>query len=304
MKICPRRETFIDRMKPRVLGLLMITALAWLGRPAAAEINAADSIEWATIDSDLVVRGVVTGVTERKGPGQVVWSDATVRVDEMVKGAPRATVVVTFRDLNGNSPPDWRRPKAELLLFLVDTKRLVGEDPDYAGTPFTQAFGLRDSRGSFRSVLDLAAAKAYTAGFDLLVKRDAILAAVRGSAKSTAKESHRLDAPSSSPAGQDLWSGSTVWLYVPVDAALEKQALRWIAGPDAGEREQGVRALAHFFSSGNTTALLRLLADPGFVTMSNGKGPKAKRFVVRAAAHEVLTEWRVKHKPPVLETKL
>src|SRR4051812_24234461 len=148
-------------MKPRILGLLMI-ALAWLGRPAAAEINAADSIEWATADSDLVVRGVVTGVTERKGPGSVVWSDATVRVDEVLKGAPRATVVVTFRDLTGGGAPTWRRPKAELLLFLVDTKRLVAGDPDYAGTPFTQSFGLRDTSGSFGSVLDLAAAKAYT----------------------------------------------------------------------------------------------------------------------------------------------
>ena len=91
-------------MRAFVLALLLVLVPAL----AAAEINMADSIEWVAADSDLVVRGKVTAVAKRKGPGDVVWYDVTFGVAETLKGAPRKSVKFAVRHLYGATPAEWK----------------------------------------------------------------------------------------------------------------------------------------------------------------------------------------------------
>ncbi len=257
----------------------------------------ADSIEWVTADSDLVVRGKVTAVSTRRGPGDVVWYDLTFGVAETVKGSPRRSVKFAVRYLSGPTPAAWKAKKQELLLFLVRSSRRVGDDKDYAKAPFA----LRPHDGAALALDGVSAGPAYSTSFAVLSKRDDILAAARAASTSTATKAHRLDLPYDSPAFQSLYSGSSVWMYVPVDAQLERLALGWVAAKDLGTREEGVAALGHFRTPANIAIVEKLLADPEFaVVTESGKKP-VRHFLVRARAHQVLQAWGVVHKAPVLD---
>jgi hypothetical protein len=272
--------------------LLMVAPLT-----AVAEINMADSIEWVAADSDLVVRGKVTAVAKRKGPGDVVWYDVTVGVAETLKGAPRRSVTFAVRHLYGATPAEWKAKRRELLLFLVDSKRRLGDDKDYARAPFA----LRPHDGAALALDGAAPDRAYSSSFAVLDRRADILAAARAGATSTAPRSHRLDVPYDAPAFQALWGGSAVWMTVPVDARLEQLALRWVTAKDLSTREEGVAALAHFRTPASIAVVERLLGDPDFaVVQESGKKP-VKRFLVRKRAHEVLDAWGVRHATPIID---
>ncbi len=280
-------------MRALVLAVLLVLVPA----AAAAEINMADSIEWTTVDSDLVVRGKVTAVKTRRGPGGVVWYDATFAVAETLKGPRRRSVTFAVRHLWGPTPAEWRAKRRELLLFLVDSKRRLGEDADYARAPFA----LRPHDGAVLALDGASPDRAYAATFDVLDTRARILDAARAAATSTATSSHRLDVPSDAPAFGALYAGSAVWMTVPVDARLEQLALAWIASKDLGTREEGVGALAHFRSPANIAVVKRLLADPDFaVVTESGKSP-VRRFLVRSRAHQVLDAWGVRHATPTID---
>jgi hypothetical protein len=51
----------------RALVIAVAAVLTLAPAAASAEINMADSIEWITADSELVVRGKVTAVATRRG---------------------------------------------------------------------------------------------------------------------------------------------------------------------------------------------------------------------------------------------
>jgi hypothetical protein len=272
-------------------------ALTALAAPAGAEINVADSIEWTTADADLVVRGTVATVTRRAGPGSVVWYDVNFRVAETLKGRPRRTVKLAIRHLYGDTPAQWLARKNELLLFLVDSARRRDEDKDYARA----RFALRPHDRAALVLDGTSPGPAYGADFSLLATRADILAAARAAAPSTATTPHRLDLPFDSPAFPSLYGGSTVWLWVPVDARLERLARAWATAPDMGRREEAVGALAHFRSADNIRLVKRLLADPDHATVhESGKAP-VHRYLVRARAHQVLTDWGVRHATPVID---
>jgi hypothetical protein len=279
------------------LALAAIAVVA-LARPASAEINIVDSIEWATADSDVVVRGTITQVAVRHGDGAVVWYDATVAVTETIKGPKRDTIRVGIRYLDGDSPDKLRARKADLLLFLVAGKRLAGDDKTFAKIELAP----RHTAMSTQSVVDLGAtARAYTATFAELATTDELLATVRTAAKSTATSSFRVDVPGDTAAYKSLYGGSAVWMFVPVDALLEPRAIGWLATHDLWLREQGVAALAHFRSAANIARVVELLGDTQFVTVTDNNGPKTRRYLVRAKAHEVLDGWHVKHATPTID---
>ncbi len=287
-------------MRTAVLALVILGSVA---RWTTAEINMADTIEWVTADSDVVIVGSVTQVTKRQA-GAVVWYDTTIRPTETLKGSvgsPGASVQVAIRYVSGDTPEQWKTRKAELVVFLVGSKRRIADDKDYGKAPYA----LRASHGD-AGVYDLGRPiAAYTAAFGLLTKRDELVAAVRAAARSNATKAHKLDAPFDSAAGKALWAGSTVWLYVPVDAALEQRAVAWLASKSINIREEAVSALTYFKSSDNVRRLESLLADPEFATVTDGTGrPTKRRYLVRARADEVLTKWGVAHKPPVIEAPL
>jgi hypothetical protein len=273
--------------------LLPILLLAAAPRLASAEINMADTIEWVTADSDAVVVGKVGDVRMHRAAGEVAWFDASLTVSETIKGPTRKSLPLTVRLLTGDAPaPAWLARGTELLVFAVDTKRLVNEDKEYLNQPFAPRHG-----GNEPDVYALAAPRhTFTTAFDVLAKRDALLAAVRAAAGSTAKQSYRIDAPLDSPAGKELWSGSSVWLYVPIDAKLESLAVSWLAGKNQDLREAGVGALSYFKSAENTKRLQALLKDKQFSTQND-----RKHYAVRAKAHEILTAWGIRHATPVID---
>jgi len=276
------------------LTLALIVALA-LPRRAAAEIAVADSIEWMTADAALVVRGPVVAVAAHEGPGAVVWYDITVSVNETLKGKAGRRVTFAVRDLSTATADAWRATREDRLWFLVGSARRVADDPGYRRAPYA----LR--RGDGATLRLDGSDRAYTARFTVLSTRDALLAAVRTAATSPATASQRVDAPYDSAAFQALYGGSSVWIIVPVDATLERQAIGWIDASDGWTRVQGVESLAHFPSKANQARITRLLADPEFATVTETGKPTLRRYLVRAAAHTVLVAWRVPHPPPVID---
>jgi len=293
-------------------GLLVLLILGSLARWTTAEINVADTLEWTTADSSVVVVGTVASVTKRRGSGSTTWYHVTLKVNETLKGLSQQTVRFVMRHLSGETPEAWRTRKAELLVFLVDWKRRQVHDGDCKpgvarceGEHDQASLALRPSHDD--SVYELGATTrantAYTTAFAAITKRDDLLAAVRAAASSKATASHKVAAPSDSEAGRALYSGSTVWLYVPIDATLEHHAQAWILANDLRTREEGVAALAHFKSADNTRRLEKLLADPGTTQITESGQPTVRRCPVRKRAHEVLTAWGVNHATPVIDTK-
>jgi hypothetical protein len=246
--------------------LLVLIALA---APAAAEINMADSVEWQTIDADLVVRGFVAARTK---------TDVTVQITETLKGGAKKTIVVRS--------PLPVKDKADLVLFL---------DKDGDG------FVPRESHGDDHSVLELGTHRAYTADFEVLTKPTDVLAAVRRAARSQGTTSIQLGVPWDTPAMKAMYSGSTVFLVVPIDTATEQQAIALLASQDQQRRTTGVQILARFRSPANITRMRGLLADATWVDVQESGKPKVRRYVIRKLAHEALASWQVAHTAPVLE---
>jgi hypothetical protein len=276
---------------------LALIVLLSLAGPAHAEINAADSIEWQTIDSDVVVQGFVTGATKIARPSGYWW-EITVQINESIKGGVKKSLRFGMRALMGEEPEQWRKNKTDLVLFLVPGKDRVDDHEDFARYDYALR---RAMGGEHASAHQLGTDKAYTAAYDAITKPTDVLAAIRGAAKSTVTKSFRVDVPWNTPAMNALYGGSAVWLTVPVDAALEKQALAWIAEPDdTSAREQGVRALGHFKSKTNILHVKPLLSDDGYYSTSKDR-VDYRIYAVRRAAHEVLAAWHVPHDTPLLE---
>lgn len=285
----------VSRRLRRLLPVVVALAtLATAGR-ATAEINVADSLEWMTADADLVVRGPVTAVTRRPGPGDVVWYELSVRVDERLKGKAGDQVTLAIRDLSGLDPAAWRARAEDRLWFLVSSARRADDDRAYTRAPWA----LRPGDGATLALDGRTAL--YTADFAALTARDAILAAIRAAAPGTATRAVHVDAPYDSAAFHALYGGSSVWINVPVDAALEVRARTWATATELSLREQAVTVLASFHNRDNVRLLERLLADPGFALVTETGKAQRRRYLVRAAAHQVLTSWGVRHRVPILE---
>jgi len=294
-------------MRCLIVAGLILTLTRW----STAEINAADSIEWATADSDRVVVGRVATVTEQKGPGRVTWYQVTFAVSETLKGPIIKSVDVSIRQISGPTPVAWKTANAELMLFLVDGKRCVVRDGEcHAGAACTTAYGsfaLRSGRWGESDAYKLdGSAQAFTMEHAVLRERADLIAAVRGAAKSKANAAFQIDLPLGSPAGKVLYGGSTVFLYVPIDARLEQSAIQWLGSSNAEERDQGIQALAYFKSPANQARIEQQLPDPATHDVTEGEGtqPTVRRFFVRKRAHEVLRAWGVPHPTPPLETPL
>jgi hypothetical protein len=266
-------------------------ALAALATPtaAAAEINVGESLEWMVADSDLVVRGQVLSVTASRGPGQVVYERARVRIDETIKGVARPVVDILVRHVGpAERPSSWRADRSELLLFLVDSSRRAGEDTAYRRAPFAVRAGVH---GLSAIRLGAASPEAFTMDQRVLSSRAAILDAARAAGKfagRTRPTPFNLDADG--PIFQRLWAGSAVWLQVPIDARLEVLARSAIGSSRLRDRLQAVRALGHFKSAANIALMKRLLADPGSHVEIEGKR-QTRVFAVRAAALANLRAW-------------
>lgn len=272
---------------------LAFVILASLTRWTTAEINAADTIEWVTADSTLVVVGTVERVVSRGS-----WREVTLRVGETLKGTSSSKLTFSFRVLAGDPAQKWEKKSTEILVFLVDAQRYVARDKDFGNEKLVPRFG-----PSSTGIYDLATTEAYTTDYKVLRKRDELLAAVRGASKSTATKAYRLDAPHDTDAHNTLYGGSTVWIYVPVDAALEVRAKTLLTSKSLWTRAEAIGALEHFKSPANIKLVQAMLADKEFAEVTETGKPTLRRYLARKRAHEVLTTWGVAHKKPVIEDR-
>lgn len=287
----------------RLLIALAFALILALPNRATAEINMADSVEWSTADSAQVVIGRVASFTKRAGQGSVVWYRATLTVTETLKGKPSKTVDFVVRHLSGDSPETWKVKGSEVVLFLIEPSRRKQIDGPEADTDYDKApFALRREPWGDAFVV-IGSGKVYTASFDVLDKRAAIVAAIKAAAATTPANSLRLEVPFDSPAHRSLYGGSSVYLTVAVDPALEQLAIGWLGSSDVGTRERAAIVLGRFKSPANIERLTKLLADPGSYGQSIGNGPMMKHYSVRKAAHDALTSWGVAHKTPVIDDK-
>ncbi|HPH64240.1 MAG TPA: hypothetical protein PLF40_00775 [Kofleriaceae bacterium] len=279
----------------RNLAFVMLLTSLFPAR-ADAEINRAESIEWTTADADLVIRGSVASINATPLPPG--WFDVTFNVSETIKGKASKQVTVRLRHVGGEQPDEWQAKKRDLLLFAVKASKRA-DDKNYNKATWALRSGLGDA-----AVLVLdekQVTRAFARDFSVLETRDAILAAVRKAAPSQATKAQQLDAPAESPAFKALWAGSAVWLYVPVDAALETQAIAWLKSNDLRLREEAVAALANFHTVANVARMTTLLRDPAVVTVQSHDKPAVLRYVLRAQADKILTDWGVAHATPIIE---
>lgn len=282
------------------LWLIVATVLSLASSRASAEINGADSVEWATIDADLVVRGNVSSVRASTDKAKEGWFVVTMSVAETLKGKAQKRVVFLTPQLGNEAPDEWQAKDRELLLFLVRGTRRAVDDPRYAKATWAPR---RSSFGDEPVFIlnDKTLRPAFTDDFSLVADRNVLQATIRTAAKSTATKVHKVDLPSESPAFTALYGGGSVWLYVPADAALEARALTWLASKDLGLREEGVKALGNFPSPANIVRLKAMLNDSAYATVTTSDNPTVRRFLVRAQADQVLTTWGVPHQHPVID---
>lgn len=267
---------------------------------ARAEINGADSVEWATIDADLVVRGSVVNVAASKAKDSPGWFVVTVSVAETLKGKAQKRVTFLTPQLGNEAPDEWQAKDRELLLFLVRGSRRAADDKRYATAQWAPRRGNFGGDSVFM-LNDKTLRPAFASDFSVVADRNVLQATIRTAAKSAATKVHKVDLPFESPAFSALYGGSSVWLYVPADAALEARALTWLASKDLGLREEGVKALGNFPSPANITRLKALLDDDAYATVTTSDQPTLRRFLVRAQADKVLTAWAVPHRHPVID---
>lgn len=271
--------------------LFVLAFLLAAAGPARAEINVADSIEWQTADSDVVVRGVLTSAVPHRDAGGAIWYDGTFQIVTSLKGGAKKSIHVGLR--TREKPDEWVAHQTDLLLFLVAPARV--SDKALAAMPYV----LRPNRGTGEAAFRLGTSVAYLASFGTATAPADVLAAVRASARSPATAAQRLDVPHDSAAGRALYAGSAVWMFVPVDAALEQRAIGWLADPSLNRRVEAVEALGHFKTADNIARVRRLLADPEAATQIDDQG-STKVYLAREAAHRVLTGWGVAHPTPTL----
>ena len=70
-------------------GLLVSALLLLWSQSAHAELMVGESLEWIVADSDLIVRGKIAKVESFNDEQQTAWEEATVQVNETIKGRPK-----------------------------------------------------------------------------------------------------------------------------------------------------------------------------------------------------------------------
>src|SRR5262249_6130026 len=97
------------------------------------------------------------------------------------------------------------------------------------------------------------------------------------------------------------------FVAVPVDAALEKRALKNLKSDDLWLRSEAATALRYFKSEENVKLVKALLGDPATaITLhaASNAGIEVLDFRVRRKAFETLSYWGIEAQKPVLEETL
>ena len=124
----------MSKITSLIIGLIiLLCCLALMAPLAFSEIHRAESLEWLTVDSDLIIRGVITDV--KKTPvsmeefPNLSMEEVVVEINEVLKGNYKEPTVsfVRFNYFNPSedSAQQWKEARDEFLLFLVRGKAKI-----------------------------------------------------------------------------------------------------------------------------------------------------------------------------------
>ena len=238
-----------------------------LGARGVCADGAIDSLPWAVVDSDVIVRGVATRIATTQ-PTNSTLSTITLTVHETLKGEHSPTIMFIAQT---SYTHDWR--KGERLYFLVRTPRYLqtmtatpAEAPVFASVPLVLRPTGATSHTRLPVVLD---DKAVFHDLELreIKGRDDVLAAIRAEVRrppSPRRESVELKImPGLDAGGSNLIDPRL--LNIPVDERALPRARNWITSDDPYNRRNAVVILS-YFESDESAALLRRLLDDPFLT--------------------------------------
>lgn len=299
-------------MRLLLLSTTVALGLMTHGRLASARDAHLESVEWLTVDADLVVhgtlvrsqRGADVGATGRR------WDRATILVKAVLKGeGPKSGELSFAVPAAGNwAPPRWDEPGAESLFFLVNSERVR---PDVApGLPSPCRFALQlggDARwravrldvearppGRGEPAFPFARSGAWTIDFQHLTSRGPILAAAREAIRTAPAgmpKAYELTIPWPLLQPEGPWINS-VRLTVPLDRRLEEQARKSVRSGAPYDLLAALRVIRHFRSDENIALLKGLLANGESVRVSEN-GQVKRVYPVRTVAVRILKEWGV-----------
>jgi hypothetical protein len=277
------------------VGLLLLTAHVTDGAPILVE-----TLDWVIADADLVVRGTLTDFDRVRDKNELIWSTATIKVADTYKGEKKDEIKMIAAHKSrfaSDKLSDLAKEKKEVLLCLVKSERYKAKSADYVGQPWA----LRISEGEIdHAAVELSGdSGAFVIVMDarVLARKDDILKAAAAAGKGAKTPTQgRVRAPASAEVVRKLSDGGPAWLLAPIDGRLEETAKDWLKTKELDFRLEGAKTLKLFKSDGNIALLKGLLEDP----QSKTDG-KTKSYPIRKAAYEVLQEWKVEVKQPVIE---
>jgi hypothetical protein len=290
-------------MKYRTVKLLLgVVLLAGLASPLLGQVRIVESLEWCMADSDLVIHGTLTDVKRLRDKDETIWSTFTIKVDGTFKGERKDEI--KFITSHKTRPPsdrlaDLAENKAPVLVCLVKSDRYKSKGADYAEQPWAlRLVEVGDIDHAMVNLAENSGAVVVTMAGHILTRKDDILkaAAAAGAPPAAFPQRTSIKMPPPAEVVRKLAPGSPVWLFVPNDRRLEAQGRSWLKEKEIELRVEGARLLRPFKSDDNVKLLTALLDDPQSVPAA-GK----KSFPLRKAAFDVLREWKIDVKMPVIE---
>ena len=285
-------------MKLRLSVVLSVLLTLGIASASNGEVVVIESVEWMTVDCDLIVRG---RITEASAPAGV-----TVSVDEVLKGKHDGKTI-TFR--TPVPEKEWNENRHEMLFFLR------------RGQP-------NITRGDW-GWIDLEAPRkaAVSASMTTLGAKEQILAAVRkqverledsqskttkdsgpSSPRSSKTEAIYLDlfayypdektAKKAVTLASAFYGGSAVILVVPVNPEFEKPALEMAKSEHGHVRTQAAKILGHYRTDASIKTLQGFLTDDYVVKTTDADNKIEVWHPVREAAYNSLIALGVKVEKP------
>ncbi len=220
--------------------IILVFWVVFISPLAFGETNRAESLEWLTVDSDLIVRGVVTEVKKtmvhiEEFPN-LPMEEVVVQINEVLKGSYHNPSISFIRFNYWNpteeSAEQWKEAKSEFLFFLSQGKLSPHMEPVHVD--LTKQWVIRSDYPD--GPIDLTNPKrfAYQIVSEDMTSPDngeRILQIVRNQLHHTKKITNQfaevknfsqipqgakiLEAPEDSEAYKNLYGGSSVEVIVP-----------------------------------------------------------------------------------------
>ena len=238
-----------------------VTASTW---GAAQPLE--ETLEWMICDSQAVVHATI-----ESGSGDRI----TFKVQESIKGELARGSIVSVE-----KKPAFQQnrftPGQAVLLFLLENRSAESQ---------RFPLRLRGGRGGF--VLD-GTEPVFVMNLNVVTQPQEIIAAAKEAAAYCSSARDYALLPCAAPAFQ--------YLLFPQDQRLEALAKKWATGKSIQDRVTAMRALEAFKSDANIALAMQTLDDTRSLSPRNAGKWQVGYYNARAAADDLLTKWKVRHR--------